>query len=93
MKENVTFSLNDQVKVKLSDKGIEIYEVYFEKGISPYYTPPTIDKDGYYTTQWWMLMEVFGQYTAMHLPSPFASLIVVMDSQHIQPLPHDTTLD
>jgi len=61
-------SLNDEVKVKLKIKGVDILETRHHnlrvkiisnggKDIGSYSLP--LDEDGYYTTQLWVLLNIF----------------------------------
>ncbi len=67
-----TFNLNDYVRVKLTDKGREIYMQEFERfGIEV--GPPREDADGWVSIQCWSLMQIFGSYLVMGCELPFST--------------------
>jgi hypothetical protein len=77
------FNLNDWVKVKLTDKGKNIYyhqfdainQTYEKQIIKPHY--PELTEDGYYKTQLWCLMNLFGEHLYMGFDPPFGTEIIL----------------
>lgn len=57
-------NLNDYIKVKLTDKGKQIYKDYYDND------PPTLDVDDeeYVKFQMWDFMKIFGEH--MHMGGP-----------------------
>ena len=59
-------NLNDCIKVKLTEKGKEIYRNRFDedniKKLGIEYCEPKIDKDGYTEFQMWDFMRIFGKH-------------------------------
>lgn len=81
----VSFNLNDQVRVRLTEHGRSILRGQHEQlnafviKRNPYAKPLAFtlkeDEDGWSTWQLWGLMTHFGGHIAMTLPPPFASQI------------------
>lgn len=79
----INFNLNDYVKVKLTDKGKEIFRKDRERlnhmGVRWHFnTEPELDVDGYYKTQLWSLMELFGEHICMGCDVPFDTNIILI---------------
>lgn len=81
-------SMNDFVKVKLTDHGKDIFYHQFDdlnmfikvqggKPIEP--RMPEVDADGYTRIQLWELMKIFGPHIGMGLPSPFENNVIVIE--------------
>ena len=78
------FNINDDVRVKLTPRGREIYKNYCRKMVS---YSPTIepgfsrqlkkDKDGYTTWQLWYLMQIFGTHIGQGLDNCFDTNILI----------------
>lgn len=51
-------NLNDMVRVKLTEKGLVEYVLEHER-------MPLLDKEGYYESQLWTFMAVFGKHMFM----------------------------
>ena len=64
-------NLNNRVKVKLNEKGIEII-----KADSPLHDL-TEDENGYVTLQTWKFMRLFGNYMRIGGAMPFDSQILI----------------
>ena len=64
-------NLNNRVKVKLKEKGVEII-----KADSPLYDLIE-DEDGYVTLQMWMFMRLFGNYMRLGGAMPFDSQVLI----------------
>lgn len=73
-------NLNSSIKVKLTPMGKKILQDRHDdlrehvqsvsgSDIGPY--SPRLDDNGYYTTQLWILMNVFGPYMTMGIEEPF----------------------
>ena len=59
-------NLNDYIKVKLTDKGKEIYRNYYhEIGYEMVLTTLDIDEEGYCKFQLWYFMRIFGEHFHM----------------------------
>ena len=68
--KKIPFNLNDNVKVKLTEKGLNILRVDHDELRTHVpslreFTPPTVDSEGYSTFQLWDLMERFGNQMYM----------------------------
>lgn len=79
---NAVINLNDTVKVKLSDRGLEIHRESWDKIMcnSPYqnsYIPPSVDEEGYSYFQLWDLMHIFGSKVSMGLKLPFKDTDII----------------
>ncbi len=86
MSEWIEYNINNHVRVKLTDKGKDIYYhqhdehnkrmgEYGMDPIKPSY--PKINKDGYYETQMHQLMYVFGESLSMGSVLPFDSNVYI----------------
>ena len=80
MKADFKFNFNDQVKVRLKQKGIDILRQQHDeldrrissnggKGIGPFTI--RIDDDGYASFQLWDLMRRFGEHMVIGFDPPF----------------------
>ncbi len=60
-------NLNAVVRVKLTDAGDKTYRQFHERliGLPLDLIPPRLDADGFFKTQLWVLMQVFGPVTFM----------------------------
>ncbi|RYI30554.1 hypothetical protein EVU96_09060 [Bacillus infantis] len=68
-------NINQQVKVKLNEKGKELLFNHYDEFVLQ------LDQDGYYKIQLWKLMQVFGNHLHMGKELPFeAEIEVVEDS-------------
>lgn len=70
-KRHVKFSINDTVRVKLTDEGRAIHRAYHADlyhPSTPPYLPPPVDVDGYSAFQLYDLMHIFGPATYMGNP-------------------------
>lgn len=79
-KSMVTINLNEIVKVKLTDRGKDIFyhqldevnELIKRRGGKPLEPHmPKVDADGYTDFQLWRLMQLYGPHIGMGLPLPF----------------------
>lgn len=80
---NFTINLNDEVKIKLKDQGIEILKQEHER-INQLLKRKDkfelkLDEDGYYKEQLWRIMQVFGKYIALGADVPFETDIIVFE--------------
>ncbi len=79
-------NMNDNVKVKLTQRGKEILQERFEKFHKNYPTSftkfelPKEDKRGYSKWQLWRLFSVFGEHISMGLDVPFELDIEIRES-------------
>ena len=85
MKATISFTinLNDEVKIKLNDKGIEILKQEHER-INQLLERKDkfevkLDEDGYYKEQLWRIMQVFGKHIALGADVPFETDIIVFE--------------
>ncbi len=66
-------SLNTIVKVKLTEKGVDIYfhqyDDLIDKGIELARMYPDIDEDGYTSFRLWSFMNLYGPYIDTDLPT------------------------
>lgn len=90
---DVKVNINMNVKVKLSNKGIDILrkrhddlnehiELRGGKGFGEFKLDQ--DEDGYTTFQMWNLMNIFGEYMSMGLEIPFDTDIIVTKTRPIE---------
>ena len=74
-----TLSINSQVRIKLTSRGIKKLK---RKHIISNFTPPKVDKDGYYEMQLWQVMNIFGGDMIASNPSlPFEPNIQIDDAE------------
>lgn len=82
------FNVNDYVKVKLNEKGINIYlerNQHLRDMMSKYYNheyvvkPPKIDEEGFTKFQMWDLMQLYGPYLGLGMDLPFETEILLED--------------
>jgi hypothetical protein len=73
------FNLNEHVKVKLNQRGLDILKANHEELFrgKRAWTPPDTDKDGYYRTQLWCLMQDFGPHIHLGGNPPFETEIIL----------------
>lgn len=87
----MTINLNEHVKVKLNDRGKNIFYHQFDdlnlfikvqggKLIEP--RMPEVDADGYTSIQLWELMKIFGPHIGMGIPQPFDLDIVYEEEKN-----------
>jgi hypothetical protein len=76
----VRFNLNQSVRVRLTEHGLALHRADWEGYVaslperaraSQVYRPPLIDADGFWTTQCWSLMQLFGPHIGMARPNAF----------------------
>jgi hypothetical protein len=83
---------NMRVKVKLTDFGISILKSQHDelnehikerggKGFGEFKLK--LDEEGYYCTQLWMLMSIFGQKMSMGIKNPFDLNIIITNGEQI----------
>jgi hypothetical protein len=100
MRPSAQFNLNDSVTVHLTEHGVNILRkkhVEFQKrwsriaGKTYRYVEFVPPKDNMYTTQMWMLMEVFGEHMGIARENPFDLWISLhgADSQSIEQTKRD----
>ena len=84
-------NLNDNIKVKLTEHGKDIYYHQYDRTnaflgrelCKPSY--PKVDEDGYTTFQLWCFMELYGVHIGMTLPNVIEPLDIVFDEPTIEP--------
>lgn len=76
-------NINDIVKVKLTQVGIDILKNYHEeiKKEIDVDIKIEIDSDGYYTDQLWHIMYIFGGRMVMGAPMPFETEIIIKERE------------
>lgn len=90
---DIRFNMNDQVKVRLKQRGIDILRQHHDeldkrirssggKGLSPFTL--RIDDNGYTTFQMWDLMQKFGEHMVMGFEPPFHPDVIVCDGEIIE---------
>lgn len=80
-----TFNINQEIKVRLTERGRTIMRLDWEEiysGVKTHYSysEPPVDEDGYTTFQLWDAMKIFGQHFHMGLNGdqlPFETKIKV----------------
>lgn len=86
------FNVNQQVKVKLTEKGIKIlkekHDSLNEHIISRGGTPLgefelRLDEDGYYRTQLWCLMHDFGKHMFIGTDNPFETDMIFVGGKEV----------
>jgi len=85
-------NINDEVRVKLTDKGREIhkqdhFDLYRTASTRPEYHPPKEDADGYSTWQLWVLMLHFGASMSLGCELPFETEVVLTKKPEKRELP------
>lgn len=78
------FNINDEIKVKLTRKGLRFHrEYYYEiyKNTNFEYTEPPVDGDGYSTFQLWEVMHIFGKHLYNGCQMPFEANIIIPENQ------------
>ena len=83
-------NLNDNIKVKLTELGKDIYYHQYDRTnaflgrelCKPSY--PKVDEDGYTTFQLWCFMELYGVHMGMTLPNVIEPLDIVFDEPSIE---------
>ena len=69
------FNINYYFKVKLTEKGKQIYKGYYNK-------EPKTDSDGYYREHAWVIMQVFGPHIEMGIDNCFdPNILIVFDKE------------
>lgn len=86
MSAEIDFNLNDEVKVKLTDKGREIHRKQFDdlvEGLAPchgmVYRPKEEDSEGWSTWQLWNLMHLYGEHCYNGCDIPFETTIKIIE--------------
>lgn len=82
-----SLNMNYSVKVKLNDKGKDIYYHRYDKYNRPeLFTPrfPKVDKDGFSEFQLWHLMEIYGEYMKMGCETPFEDLCLYIEEDDLK---------
>lgn len=74
-------NLNETVKVKLTERGKEIYRQYFSPLPDGFEQPePRINEDGFTKLQLWMFMEMFGEHMSIWQPNVIEPFEIVFDN-------------
>jgi predicted nucleic-acid-binding Zn-ribbon protein len=88
---DMRLNLNDEIKVKLTEHGKDIYYHQYDRLntafgreiCKPKY--PKVDENGYTTFQLWCFMELYGVHMGMTLPNVIEPLDIVFDASTIEP--------
>ena len=78
----VEFNLNEMVRIKLTEKALQIHRQDFddfvrETGLKDmFYLPPLMDKDGWHKEQLWQLMRLYGPHMYNGGPVLFEKLTI-----------------
>lgn len=86
-------NLNSTVKVKLNDRGKDIYYHRFDdlnrlfksrgaKPLDPRY--PVVDEDGFSEFQLWSFMHLYGEYMMVGAPTVTKDLNIYIDDEDIE---------
>jgi hypothetical protein len=86
-----SLNLNSEIKVKLTDRGKEVYYHQFDElnkrypnlpAIEP--RMPEVDSDGYTTIQLWKFMNVFGKSMVMGCPNVIQPLNIYIEDDDLE---------
>lgn len=87
------FNMNQTVKVKLTEYGLEIHKKDWEsfwlhggpaRAKIAAYNPPKEDEDGYSTWQLWSLMQLYGEHIGLGFNNlPFETDIILIVEQPV----------
>ena len=70
------FNVNDEVKIKLTERGLEILE---KEDLVSLFDHSKCDEDGWYKVQLWWLMSVFGKHIYLGCNVPFETEIEICE--------------
>jgi hypothetical protein len=78
----IKFNVNSYVRVRLTDKGRELHRADWDSLLKPLKPPrweyqPPQENDGWWRTQAWHLMQLFGPHITMGMPAPFQTEILI----------------
>jgi len=83
--DKMKFNINNNVRVKLTDKGREIHRKKYDNLWNGYHSLPYIpveeDENGWSTWQLWQLMSNFGDSMYNGCDLPFETEIEIMEGQ------------
>lgn len=89
---NFKVNANMGVRVRLTKHGIKILQERYDEltktydkiwGIKPGESTLGSTEDGWYRTQLWMLMNIFGPHMGMGKPEPFYLDMIIEDGESI----------
>lgn len=91
MNGNYTLNLNGTIKVKLTDRGKDIYYHQFDDFIemgTKLITPkmPKVDADGYTKFQLWDFIQLYGQHIGMIKPNVIEPIEIVIEGKNLKEL-------
>ena len=90
MNGNYALNLNDEIKVKLTDRGKDIFyhrlDDLIEMGVKLTPKMPKVDADGYTTFQLWDFIQLYGQYIGMALPNVIEPIDIVIEGKNLKEL-------
>lgn len=80
--EEMRLNLNETVKVKLTERGKELYREYFSPLPDGFEQPePRIDEDGFTEIQLWVFMAMFGKSMSIGKPNVIKPLEIVFNTE------------
>lgn len=90
MNGNYALNFNDTIKVKLTDRGKDIYyhqlDDLIEMGVKLTPKMPKVDADGYTEFQLWTFIQLYGQYIGMALPNVIEPIDIVIEGKNLKEL-------
>ena len=90
MNGNYAINLNDTIKVKLTDRGKDIYYHQFDNLIEAgtKLTPkmPKVDADGYTEFQLWGFIQLYGRHIGMTKPNVIEPIDIVIEGKNLKEL-------
>lgn len=87
MNNFITFNINENVAVRLTDEGRRIHRKNYDDlmtmlgEICYEYRPPVEDEGGWYKCQMWMLLQDFGSHCQMGWEPPFETTIRIENKE------------
>jgi len=84
----IPINLNEEIKVKLTDHGKDIYYHRFDHLKNAYSrllcepaAYPIVDDDGYTSFQLWVFIELYGPHMGMTLPPVIENNTIIYDTE------------
>ena len=74
-------NLNDRIKVKLNERGKDIYFHQYDKFVGISQTMPKVDENGYTEFQIWRFMELYGEHIGMAKPPVLENFNVILEGR------------
>ena len=90
MNGNYAINFNDTIKVKLTDRGKDIYYHQFddliERGTKLTPKMPKVNADGYTEFQLWDFIQLYGQHIGMTKPNVIEPIDIVIEGKNLKEL-------